>query len=423
MFVTDTEREMIREFKAINAVKIIGEITSMAGYRFVGSEGDKKSIKYIEEYFYSLGLDVKETPIDVPGFEDNGAHIILTANGQKINAVPAYYSIATPEEGIEAEMVYAGSGKEDDYKNLDVDGKVVLLREESAGFGLFWLGSFAKRAYDKGAIGMIVVHPMAWPYRMSMEAGNSSIQNRFLDDKLPAVCVSAIDGLTLMHAVGAGQSKVRLVSNVINMNVRSSIVSGFKYGTEMPEERIGIIGHRDNACPEGANDNLSGIATMMELARVMRNHKFKRSIEFIASTAEEGVTQGIYEYVQVHKEDLKKNMVAFFDLDMFGGGGKLKLVDHGYWPDRTPQKHDEQLMKMIEEAAQDLGYEVGRMDATWGVAESGRMLEIGVPSIWFWRPDDQYYHSVFDTVENLDGNALKVVGDLTGVVASKILNK
>jgi Zn-dependent M28 family amino/carboxypeptidase len=226
-----------------------------------------------------------------------------------------------------------------------------------------------------------------------------------------------------MKAIGAGKTKVRLTSDVKLGMVKSSVISGFHYGTESSEERVGIIGHRDNGYPPGANDNLSGIGTMLELARVMSQHKFKRTIEFIASTSEEGVTEGIHQYIQQHKEDLTKNMHAFFDLDMFGGGGKLKLVDLGRWPDREPIKHDEELIQMIEKAADDLGYEVGRMTATWGVAESGRMQDIGVPSIWFWRPDDQYYHSAHDTVENLDGNALKVAGDLTCVVATKVLNR
>ncbi|MEA4853051.1 MAG: M20/M25/M40 family metallo-hydrolase [Christensenella sp.] len=423
MFVTEAERQMVQEIKASNAVDRIRDIIALAGDRFVGSEGDKKSINYVKGYFASLGLDVKETQIEVPGFEDHGAEITLLADGTKIGAIPAYFSLPTPETGLDAELVYAGGGREEDYEGKDVSGKIVVLREENAGYALFWLGTFAKRAFDKGAVGIIAIHPMAWPYRMSMEAGNSSIENRFLKERLPAVCISAIDGLTIMKAIGAGQAMVRLTSNVRLTTAKSCVVSGFHYGTGIPEERIGIIGHRDNGYAPGANDNLSGTGTMMELARVMKEHKFKRTIEFMASTAEEGVTQGIYEYICQHKEDLQKNMVAFFDLDMFGGGGKLKLVDEGCWPDAPVQKHDEQLMQMVEKIAEELGYEVDRMTATWGVAESGRFLEIGVPAIWFWRPDDQYYHSVHDTVENLDGNALKVVGDLTCVAAIKVLNR
>jgi hypothetical protein len=74
-------------------------------------------------------------------------------------------------------------------------------------------------------------------------------------------------------------------------------------------------------------------------------------------------------------------------------------------------------MRWVEQVADDLGYDVGRMTAEWGVAESARFLEAGVPAIWFWKPDDFYYHSAHDTVENIDGNSLKAVADITATVA------
>ena len=79
-------------------------------------------------------------------------------------------------------------------------------------------------------------------------------------------------------------------------------------------------------------------------------------------------------------------------------------------------------MRRLEAVADELGYDVGRMTATWGVAESGRFIEAGVPAVWFWRPDDFYYHSVHDTVDKLDGNALKAVADITAVTVWRLAN-
>jgi hypothetical protein len=102
---------------------------------------------------------------------------------------------------------------------------------------------------------------------------------------------------------------------------------------------------------------------------------------------------------------------------MFGVGGRLNLVELGLWPDSKPLQHTEWLMRWVEDVAAELGYDVGRMTAPWGVAESGRFLEAGVPAIWFWRPDDFYYHSTHDSVDKLDGNTLKAVGDITAISA------
>ena len=62
------------------------------------------------------------------------------------------------------------------------------------------------------------------------------------------------------------------------------------------------------------------------------------------------------------------------------------------------------------------------MTAPWGVAESGRFIEAGVPAAWFWRPDDFYYHSAHDTVDKLDGNALKAVADITATAVWRLAN-
>ena len=71
----------------------------------------------------------------------------------------------------------------------------------------------------------------------------------------------------------------------------------------------------------------------------------------------------------------------------------------GYWPDSQPIKHDEK-PQMIENIADDFGY-VSRMTAGWGCRWkiSGVLI---VPAVWFWRADDPYYHSKFDTADMID---------------------
>ena len=110
---------------------------------------------------------------------------------------------------------------------------------------MIWLGTFAERAAKHGALGLIIIHPMPWPYRMSMEAGNSSIANRFCAKQLPALCVSALDGALLMYEIGRGNNRVHMVSETLIEDGDSVIISAFKRGRDFSEERIGTIGHRD----------------------------------------------------------------------------------------------------------------------------------------------------------------------------------
>jgi aminopeptidase YwaD len=175
--------------------------------------------------------------------------------------------------------------------------------------------------------------------------------------------------------------------------------------------------HRDNGISPGANDNGSGTGILLELARVLSSLEHKRDIHFVSSTAEEGVTQGAWTFVRDNKDGLIARIRAMLNLDMVGVGGRLNLVEMGLWPDSDPIPHPEWLNVLLEDIAADFGYHLGRMTAEWGVAEEARYLAQGVPSAWFWKPDDPYYHSIHDTADKIDGNVLKAVGDIAGAAA------
>ena len=403
-------------FKGARAVAHIESLCSF-GNRFVGTPGDQAALEYMRTQFEAVGLEVTLSPIRVPGFVDRGASLAM--GKRQFDAIPAYYSPPTPSGGITAPVVYAQTGDSADYDKVDVEGKIVLIQERGLGYARFWLGTFAAEAAKRGAVGMIVVHPMPWPYRMSMEAGNSRIENRFLPDQLPAVCVSAVDGQEIMYQLGkggkAGSAELEVLTE--SPDVDSAFVVGRSPGSDPSSPGVLLEAHRDNGISPGANDNGSGTGILLELARVLSSLEHKRDIHFVSSTAEEGVTQGAWTFVRDNKDGLIARIRAMLNLDMVGVGGRLNLVEMGLWPDSDPIPHPEWLNVLLEDIAADFGYHLGRMTAEWGVAEEARYLAEGVPSAWFWKPDDPYYHSIHDTADKIDGNVLKAVGDIAGAAA------
>ncbi len=420
--ISDEEFALIRQIKSRRELEHIETLAAL-GDRFVGTEGDRQAIAYVTQVFDELGLEIRETPIEVPTFLDTAPPVLTVANtGERYDAITPYFSPSTPPGGLSAEVVPIIGGQDSDYQGTDVSGKIVLLMEVEGGFSMFWLGTFAERAAARGAVGLIIIHPMPWPYRMSMEAGNSQIAERFCARRLPALCLSALDGARLMYEIGRGNGLVHMVCETLIEDRESVIISGFSRGSDGSDERIGLIGHRDNGIAPGANDNLSGTATMLELARVLSPKQGKRGFEFISSTAEEGVTIGAWSYCQQHKDDLRQNMKALIDVDMIGVGGRIKQVERGLWPDCEPLVQPDWLMDLVDEVAEELGYQFGRMTAGWGVAESGRFLEIGVPATWLWAPDDPYYHSVEDSPDKINPINLKGVSDVVAIVMWRLAN-
>ena len=64
-------------------------------------------------------------------------------------------------------------------------------------------------------------------------------------------------------------------------------------GTRHPEERVMVIAHYDTmSSTPGADDNASGVAVLLELARVMKPLHFERTVQFVAVNLEENERVG-----------------------------------------------------------------------------------------------------------------------------------
>jgi len=254
-----------------------------------------------------------------------------------------------------------------------------------------------------------------------MEAGNINIERRFVERQVPAVSISALDALVLMRHLGEGKTRAFIKVDSALPDVDSTVLGGVIQGSRWPDERVAVIGHRDTGYPPGANDNGSSLGCILEIARVLGKRRPLRTIELICSVAEEGVSPGALQYVQRHKDRLK-NMKAIVNMDMFGAGGQLHLVERGEWNDSGPIQFSEWLMEALETSADEMGYYVSRMTAS-STSEETRFLQAGVPATWIWKPDDMYYHSAEDTPDKIDANSLKAVADITAITVWRLANQ
>ena len=104
--------------------------------------------------------------------------------------------------------------------------------------------------------------------------------------------------------------------------VQSDNVIAVQYGTKFPDEYVICGAHYDSfaygASEEpGADDNASGTAGIIEIARILSQYEFERSIIYCAFTAEESGRHGSEYYAeQCANEDM--NIIAYFNMDMIG---------------------------------------------------------------------------------------------------------
>jgi Zn-dependent M28 family amino/carboxypeptidase len=94
-----------------------------------------------------------------------------------------------------------------------------------------------------------------------------------------------------------------------------------KVGSEFPQQVILIMGHFDSVGKDfaGADDNASGVAVMMEMARVLQNYPNKKTIRFFATNGEESGLLGAQHYANLLASSGEiKNLVLAINMDMVG---------------------------------------------------------------------------------------------------------
>jgi hypothetical protein len=184
-----------------------------------------------------------------------------------------------------------------------------------------------------------------------------------------------------------------------------------KRGSVRPNEWIVIGAHYDsrntNRCEvsgiqPGANDNASGCAAVMELARVFANVATDRSLRFICFSGEEQGLLGSYRYVQA--------------LSAAGELGRIKLMINldmiGHDPSATFKARIEttpefqSLYPLFAAAAADYAPELNLIQATGTQAYSDHWPFIvnGVPGIFTWQDGAAIYpqyHTAQDTFANM----------------------
>lgn len=104
-------------------------------------------------------------------------------------------------------------------------------------------------------------------------------------------------------------------------NPSSPNVIGIQWGTTYPDEYVVCGSHLDSysysgVCP-GADDNATGVAAVIETARILTQYEFERSIIYCAFSCEELGLIGSEAYAS-YCEEMGMNIVGYFNNDMNG---------------------------------------------------------------------------------------------------------
>jgi Zn-dependent M28 family amino/carboxypeptidase len=168
----------------------------------------------------------------------------------------------------------------------------------------------------------------------------------------------------------------------------------------------------------GANDNASGVAVLLEIARTWHEQGYvpRHTVLFAAWDAEEEGLLGSIHYVQ-HPRYPLEDTAAMIQLDMVGAGGDTLWIDGG-------GVAGGELSERLQSAAEALG--VGTELTDFGRSDHVPFLRSGVPAgLLIWCFDDArttcnnmgspQYHRPQDTAAIIEPDKLEAVGQIVGI--------
>jgi hypothetical protein len=214
---------------------------------------------------------------------------------------------------------------------------------------------------------------------------------------------------------GCDTSYVLPMTVASNVNTKSGVAVGVKKGRT---SRIIVIGGHIDSVPDapGANDDGSGTACVIELARVLNQRENESTIYFCCWGGEEQGLEGSTFFVE-HFKDID-SVALMFQIDMADGASTLNADPDGskssapFWLVRSA-------FEIFYDELPHQGLIYPTEDATWNLASGGSwgsdhipFIDKGIPAIDFTSDPTFPIHTPQDNWENFTPLGLKRTGDL-----------
>jgi len=384
-------------------------------------------------------------------------------------AEPVVLTEDSESADLTADLVDVGEGtKESDYAGKDVKGKIVLVSAQPGAVQDLAVGKF-------GAVGIVSYaqnQKTAW-WGEDENLIRWGHLETFSPNKTFAFMVSLKTARGFKERLAKGEeitlfAEVKAGQHPGNYEVVTATIPGAD--PKLKDEEIAFSCHLDHQRP-GANDNASGCATILEVARTLQKLFDKRqlarparTIRFVFPPEIEGTLallngrpdsivgfcapmtfSGTLEQFRAWQEanqghpcqlvddsegGLKKRIKAVIHMDMVGGGPETKAVFHVTRGPMSLPSFVHDVAWAFAEWVNEESYQfaaTGKADYPMMAPEGGKEplraeysaytmgsdhdvyqdSSFGIPAIYLNDWPDRYIHTNFDTAANIDPTKLK----------------
>lgn len=235
---------------------------------------------------------------------------------------PLVRTVATPPEGLEAEVVDIGRGTPEEFKahRDEIPGRIVLVRHEL----MFAAGTIHRRhkyraAIEHGATGFLIAGPQAWqPVAGSSGRGSGS--------GIPALGITPETASALARR-STGYPGVRMT---IEVEEKPATAQNLFFDMKgQTDEWVVLSAHIDgHDLAESAMDNASGLAVALAVARALAPGmaERRRGLRLAFFNVEEWALTGSEVYVSGLSEAERLAIRLNVNLDSVAGGDRLTAL-------------------------------------------------------------------------------------------------
>lgn len=323
-------KEMIAALDVKKSVEHVRWLTENTPSRISGMGQDRIAAEYICGKMKEYGLETKLLDFEAYNSRPGTSKVKMILPVEKeIASIACCHIASTPAGGAEYEVVYLGSGGEEDYIGKDVTGKAVLVEVSYAPA----TPEKAMLASEHHAAAMICMnwgtaeHELICNRALKAVWGNPTPESFEKIPQIVGVNVTRKDGEYMKDCCLRGE-KVVLHMDVQSQREWQTLYQplGILRGTEEPEKFLLVSAHLDAWCP-GVTCNATGDATMLEMARVFGQFKdrMKRSIYFVYWNGHEiAEAAGSTWFQDYFYEDIRSNCIGYINIDSTGMRGAEK---------------------------------------------------------------------------------------------------
>ena len=297
------------------------------GGRLSGTESERRAFALLRERVKAASPANSGRSIPVPyhGWRSKSATLRLQ-DGSFAACHPLVRTIATPGDGLTAEVIDLGRGTPEEFEahKQQINGRIVLVRHEL----MFAAGTIhRRRKYDmaraNGAVGFLIAGPLPG----HVVAGSSGRES---GGGIPALGIAPETAAKLARSA-AGFPKVTMTIETDEAPAETETLL-YDYPGQT-DEWVVLSAHVDgHDLAESAMDNGTGLASVLAVTRLLAPHvaSWRRGLRVMFFSVEEWALTGSAQYVQNLGEVERAKVALNVNLDSVAGSPHLAALTSGF---------------------------------------------------------------------------------------------